>query len=534
LQGHVRDSVTGPIDGAVWTWTVVDPTIVQSITSNESAVTLVPLKNGATDVIGAAEGASDTSVATVTGISPLPPGVAINPGDNWQTKIDANPTGTVFICKTGVHRFDSPNQIAAVPKASQQFFGEPGCIMTGARELTSWTVSGVRWKATGQTQENTNYNPDYSCQPGHDGCFRPEQLWVDGVLFEHRIVLADVTAGSENWHFDYAANEIYIGVDPAGKLVETSVGRLAFSGSAANVVVKHITIEKFANEAQKGVVNFSLAAGWTIDSNEVRWNHGTGLVISTNGKMRGNYVHHQGQMGVKAFGTNPLVEDNEIAFNNTAWFGPGPFGEAGGTKFVTTNGLIVRGNYSHDNDGPGLWTDINNVNCLYENNEVHDNKWRGIFHEISYDCVIRNNVVTGNGHEFPSTYGAFEGAGILISNSQNVEVYGNDVQDNRAGIMAREEDRESSHPSALGPHNNVNVWVHDNFVKQTNGQRAGGLTDTDPNWNPYSAAANNRWTGNDYVCVGTTRWRWTPNSDYARVAWQAIPMDATGSTFTGC
>jgi len=405
VQGHVRDSL-GPVAGAVWSWSVIDATVVQSISSILSAVTLVPLKNGATGVIGAAEGCSDTTVATVTGISPLPAGVAINVGDNWQTKIDANPNGTVFIVKTGTHRFDSPNEVAAVPKASQQFFGEAGAIMTGARVLSSWTPSGARWVATGQTQQNLNYNPNYTCQTGgHDGCFYPEQLWVDGVLFEHMTTLADVTAGSEKWFFDYGANEIYIGVDPASKTVETSVGRLAFSGSAANVVVKHLTIEKFANEAQKGVVNFSQGAGWVIDSNEVRWNHGTGIVVGANGKARGNYVHHQGQMGMKAFGTNPLVEDNEIAFNNTAWFGPGQYGEAGATKFVATNGLIVRGNFSHDNDGPGLWTDINNVDCLYEDNIVQDNKWRGIFHEISYDCVIRNNIVTGNGHEFRARWG---------------------------------------------------------------------------------------------------------------------------------
>jgi len=77
------------------------------------------------------------------------------------------------------------------------------------------------------------------------------------------------------------------------------------------------------------------------------------------------------------------------------------------------------------------------------------------------------------------------------------------------------------------------VWVHDNDIKQTNGQRAGGFTDTDPFHDPYLAVHNNRFTGNRYICVASTRWRWTPNADYNRVAWQAVPMDATG-TFTGC
>ena len=73
------------------------------------------------------------------------------------------------------------------------------------------------------------------------------------------------------------------------------------------------------------------------------------------------------------------------------------FWAAGGSKWVHTTNLIVRGNFSHHNDGPGLWTDINNIYSRYENNVVEDHRRGGIFHEISYDAVMRTNTLRRNG-----------------------------------------------------------------------------------------------------------------------------------------
>ena len=87
--------------------------------------------------------------------------------------------------------------------------------------------------------------------------------------------------------------------------------------------------------------------------------------------MRKNYIHHNGQLGLAAAGNGIIVEDNEIAYNNTHGFSY--WWEAGGTKFVRTENLIVRRNHSHHNIGPGLWTDGNNLNTLYEHNRVTDN-----------------------------------------------------------------------------------------------------------------------------------------------------------------
>ena len=58
---------------------------------------------------------------------------------------------------------------------------------------------------------------------------------------------------------------------------------------------------------------------------------------------------------------------------------------------------MVRNNVSRDNIGAGLWTDWESTHVLYEGNWVDGNTGPGIFHEASYDAVIRGNFVARNG-----------------------------------------------------------------------------------------------------------------------------------------
>ena len=117
---------------------------------------------------------------------------------------------------------------------------------------------------------------------------------------------------------------------------------------------------------------------WTIKDNEVRLNYGVGIEVHVgdNSKIVGNFVHDNGEMGLGGVGKNILVEGNEIA-RNGFWSGLNPGLGGGRLNSATTDGLIVRGNYSHDNNGPGMWTDINNIHTLYENNVVVNNAGPG-------------------------------------------------------------------------------------------------------------------------------------------------------------
>ena len=122
-------------------------------------------------------------------------------------------------------------------------------------------------------------------------------------------------------------------------------------------------------------------------------------------------------------GENAEVSHNEIAYNNFAGFAAG--WEAGGTKFVRTTNLAVYHNCVHDNRGPGLWTDFENVETRYRHNIVFHNFSEGIFHEISGKAWIAENAVGANGSQ---SAGWLYGANILVATSSRVTVERNYVE----------------------------------------------------------------------------------------------------------
>ncbi|MDX1622623.1 MAG: right-handed parallel beta-helix repeat-containing protein [Gemmatimonadota bacterium] len=290
-----------------------------------------------------------------------------------------------------------------------------------------------------------------------------------------------------------------------GAVLDGDGQEFAFHGDADDVTIRNLVIEDYAPGAQMGAIKAgghdpgASTSGWVVENSEVRHNDGGGIRIGDRMTIRDSRIHHNSQIGIVGIGDGVLVENNEIDHNN--WQKEYDYGwEAGGTKFVKTRNLVVRGNHVHDNWGPGLWTDIDNVDTLYENNLVEDNADTGIFHEISYSAVIRNNTVRRNGYDRVGDW--VYGAGILVAHSSDVEVYGNTVENNQNGIMGVQQDRGSGD---FGPHRLENLDVHDNTIVQTTRQWAAGVAQDvgddsvfDRNirfdWNHYTlGSADGRW-----------------------------------------
>jgi parallel beta-helix repeat protein len=188
-----------------------------------------------------------------------------------------------------------------------------------------------------------------------------------------------------------------------------------------------------------------------------------------------------------------VVEGVEIAYNNYA--GYSARWEAGGTKFHRTRGLVVRDSCAHHNNGPGLWTDMDNIDTIYEGNTVFLNANDGIKHEISYESIIRDNVVAHNGKDHDIW---LWGSQILIQNSPNVRVYGNLVEVSTGfgnGISVIHQDRGEG---KYGPRNGFNNRIYRNRIVHLgrNGQ-SGVARDTDDHllWHEDG----NRFDWNTYV-----------------------------------
>jgi parallel beta-helix repeat protein len=435
----------------------------------------------------------------------------ILPGQSIQTAVDAAPPGSSFLLKAGVHRLQSVQ-----PKNGDSFVGEEGTILSGARLLTGFTQQGAAWFVGGQTQEGGAHG---ECLASAPRCDRREELFVDSVRQRHVGSLSAVGPGS--WFFDYGADRIYIGTNPAGHVVETSVTAAAFTGNAANVMIQRLTIEKYASPAQAGAIYGFNGTGWTVRDNLIQLNHGAGVSLGAGMQVLNNRILRQGQLGVGGgdYFAGIVVDGNEIAFNNEAGFNPE--WEAGGTKFWATTNLVARGNNVHHNSGPGLWADNDNVGMLYENNLVEDNGWAGIFHEISYAAVIRNNTVRRNGFSDPR--GWFWRAGILVAASPDVEISGNIVEDNANAIVGIQQNRGTG---ALGPRLIRNLWVHDNRVRMQEGQ-TGLVTDTGDM--AIFTSRNNRFDRNAYTLGSNQRYFTWLNGDRTEFEWQAYGLDVAGS-----
>jgi len=208
----------------------------------------------------------------------------------------------------------------------------------------------------------------------------------------------------------------------------------------------------------------------------------------------GNFIHHNGQLGVAGGGGHVLVEDNEIAFNNYAGYRYG--WEAGGAKFAYVNNLVLRNNRVHHNNGPGLWTDLNGSDVTYEHNRTQANKVAGILHEISYRAVIRYNTVEGDGYRDAGESSLLYGAGILIASSSDVEVHGNTVSNCMNGIGGTQADRGTA-PNGR-PYLLRNLSVHNNTITQTTGIAAGIMSSTEFTHAVFTVG-NNRFWSNTYI-----------------------------------
>lgn len=363
-------------------------------------------------------------------------------------------------------------------------------MVSGASTVSTFARSGNLWVAKHRVSQET---PHGECIKRSPLCNVPTQVFVDDRRLRRVTARAEVTAN--HVFIDFALGEIWIAEDPTGRLVEVTMAKYAFEGFASDVSINNLVVEKFKNPAQHGAIDSPKGARWTVAGVEARWNSGAGLGLGTEGKILGSHIHNNGQIGVVMDGRNVVLANNEIAFNNThgfdfAW-------EGGGVKIAESDGVEMSGNFVHHNVGPGLWCDINCRRVVYEDNTVEHNHDAGIFHEISFDAVIRNNVVGYNGRAGRDWFWRSE---IQIAASENVEVTNNaiTVADGGRAIMLIDQGRPKENGAKYKTRNN---WIHRNTIRFEGDGEAGGVSDVLPgNENAgIISSGGNRFDYNSYM-----------------------------------
>ena len=411
----------------------------------------------------------------------------------------------MLILEPGVYR-----QHRITPKDDQRFIGKDGAVLNGAMLLTGWQNDAGYWV------NNTlpaPLRPKGKCSGDSDLCRHREDLFVDGDLYER--VAALEALGPGQWF--YREGTAYMADDPSGRTVELSVIPLAVGGHAKGVILKNLVVEKYASAAQRGAIDARGGKAWRVIDVTARWNHGIGIYIGDRMLVRGGSYSHNGQMGMGGKGDGAVIENVEIAHNNYAGFHKN--WEAGGAKFVRSDGLIVRNSCVHHNDGNGLWTDIDNVNVLYDGNKIFSNARSGIVHEISYKATIRNNTVAHNGQNKDIW---LWGSQILVQNSQDTEVYQNTVEvapDFGNGIGLIYQDRGNGR---FGPYFTSNNSVHHNQVILTGPKGINGIV-TDFDRTKFWSEARNSFDWNTYVVPSADAKNWSFNDK--RLRWSDIQAE---------
>jgi hypothetical protein len=390
--------------------------------------------------------------------------IAIEAGAPIQAAVDRAGDGAAFCLRNGVHRMQ-----VIRPKPGQSFYGEGHTILNGSRLLTTFSREGRYWVANGQDQRGERHG---QCTKQAPACDLPEAMFIDDMPLIQVLSRDSVEIG--RFYLDRASGRLYFADDPTDRKVEITVAAFAFESTSPNVLIRNMTVEKYASVAQKGAIQAQGAIAWIVENCELRLNSGAGIAVGTSGRVRGCDIHDNGQIGVKGVGRDILIENNQIWANNTHGFAPA--WEAGGVKLALSEDVIFRRNHIYDNFGAGLWCDINCRNVVYDSNVVEGNHDVGIFHEISYNAIIRNNVVR---HNAIGSREWFWGADILVAASQDVDVYGNTltVSAGGCGIVLLDQSRPMK---GGGKYKTRNDFVRDNDMTFEGAACAGGASDAGP------------------------------------------------------
>jgi hypothetical protein len=420
-----------------------------------------------------------------------PATILVRPGQDIQALVEAAPEAARFRLAPGIHR-----QPTIRPKSRQEFLGEEGVILSGARLLDSWTPEAGFWASEPLPDALPAHG---SCADGSDSCSHREDLFVDGRLYRRAGSLADLGPG--RWH--RTNGRAYLFDDPSGRTVEIGTVPAAFDGTASGVVLEKLVVERYASDPEEGAIHAKEASGWLIVDVTARWNHGVGLKIGSGTRVIGGSFSYNGQLGIAATGDGATIDGVEIAYNNYA--GYDARWEAGGAKLWMTQGLVVRNACVHHNGGPGLWTDHDSIAVVYQGNRIFANAQEGIRHGLSYAAIIEDNMVGRNGRSGDNW---MSGAQILIQNSGDTKVRRNLVEvaatfGNGIGII--HQDRGAG---GYGPWAATGNLVSGNTIIHLGRRgRDGVVSDTgDPT---FWDTAGNVFDANTYIVVDAQVEHWT-------------------------
>jgi hypothetical protein len=198
-----------------------------------------------------------------------PNAISVSPGDDLAALVERSPEGTAFVLETGTHRLQS-----VTPKNGMTFVGRPGTVMNGSVVLDGFEPDDRYWRFDGIEMTGFVHG---NCTDGYEGCAFSQDLFMDDQMLWQVTDLEQLGEGEWFWGDD----AIYLAEDPSNRIIELSMAEHAFVGSADDVTIADLKIEKYATPAQRGTIQAETLGDdgvrgqrWVIENVEVTGSRG--------------------------------------------------------------------------------------------------------------------------------------------------------------------------------------------------------------------------------------------------------------------
>jgi parallel beta-helix repeat protein len=291
------------------------------------------------------------------------------------------------------------------------------------------------------------------------------------------------------------------------------------------VTIKGLDIRNYASGSSQGAIHGDNGISWVVEDNVVHNNLMIGIRVGRGWQVRRNKVYRNGVIGISGYRADgALIEANEV-YENVTTVDAGLTAQTSGMKFLRCINLVIRSNNVHHNFAKGIWLDGNYPTTVIEGNTASYNAHAGIWAEATYGVIIRNNVAERNGPQ--TTPGSLLGyAGIQVSNSANIEIYGNTVRDNSNGIGLMQSNATPTTDPVYGVLELRNVYVHDNVVRMQIGRT--GIVQIVSNTS-YFTSKNNRFVHNTYYLSANPAYYAWMDTNLNEWQWAGYGLDVTGT-----
>jgi parallel beta-helix repeat protein len=392
-------------------------------------------------------------------------GTTLEQPTTLEAAIERVVTGDAIVMRGGVYRTGglSLNQgITLQPYA-------------GERPVLKGTEVATKWEALRNNVWRTSWTRLFPAEPrswwqrSREGMrtplhrFNNDMVFVDGELLKSAGWEGELDAHS--FYIDYKGGYVYIGVDPANRLVEITAFDSALVRTSAPAhgktsdrkgpVIRGITFTQYAYRALEveGKKHFTAAdeptdepvglsdpatfgkevVGTLLEnvtitycSRVAGYFRGDGLVI------RNSLVSDTGTEGIYVIGSSDvLLERNIVRRNNvnqlTGYY-PAAVKIFNQTRRVTfRDNLVIEQPYSN-----GVWYDVGNRDGVFVNNWI-EGAINGFFFEISRGATVAGNVFVRCDK------------GIFVLNSADARVYNNTFVDTPASFERNERSATGDH-----------------------------------------------------------------------------------------